>query len=133
MKTDKALHNVLRRKTDELPYDFENRVMRQILMEAERKGRMSYYKALTLVAFVSLVLIASLLYVLYTYFGFNLLDLFGGIQMPEVETLSVLTDQTRPVFAFSIYIGVLMLFLLGMDYYFRQRFRKSKKSSDNYK
>lgn len=127
MKTDKALRKVLLRKSDELPYGFENRLMPQIMMEVERKGRLSYYRALGLVAFVSLTLIAGLLYMLYTYFDFNCLDLFAGIQLPSMDSASILTDHTRPIFAFSIYIGCLMLFLLGMDYFFRHRFRKSKK------
>jgi len=127
MKTDKALIKTLKRKSDELPYGFENRVMRQIMLEVERKGRMSYYRALGLVSFVSLALIAAVLYVLNTYFNFNFLDLFAGIRMPSLDSASVLTNQTRPIFAFSIYIAVLMLFLLGIDYFFRQRFRKSRK------
>ena len=126
MKTDKALKKALNAKSSELPYGFEDRVMRQIMLEVERKSRLSYYRALGLVSFVSLALIAGVLFVLYTYFGFNFLNLFAGIQMPSMETTSVMTDQTRPIFAFSIYIGILMLFLLGMDYFFRQRFRKPK-------
>lgn len=128
MKTDKALQNALRRKANELPYGFENRVMRQIMLEVERKSRLSYYSALGLVSFVSLALIAGVLFVLNAYFDFNFLDLFASIRMPSIESASVLTDQTRPILAFSIYIAVLMLFLLGIDYFFRQRFRKSKKS-----
>ena len=126
MKTDKALKKALNAKSSELPYGFEDRVMRQIMLEVERKSRLSYYRALGLVSFVSLALIAGVLFVLYTYFGFNFLNLFAGIQMPSMETTSVITDQTRPIFAFSIYIGILMLFLLGIDYFFRQRFRKPK-------
>jgi len=126
MKTDKALKKALNAKSSELPYGFEDRVMRQIMLEVERKSRLSYYRALGLVSFVSLALIAGVLFVLYTYFGFNFLNLFAGIQMPSMETTSVMTDQTRPIFAFSIYIGILMLFLLGIDYFFRQRFRKPK-------
>jgi len=126
MKTDKALKKALNAKSSELPYGFEDRVMRQIMLEVERKSRLSYYRALGLVSFVSLALIAGVLFVLYTYFGFNFLNLFAGIQLPSMETTSIMTDQTRPIFAFSIYIGILMLFLLGMDYFFRQRFRKPK-------
>jgi len=128
MKTDKALQNALRRKANELSYGFENRVMRQIMLEVERKSRLSYYRALGLVSFVSLALIAGVLFVLNAYFDFNFLELFANIRMPSIESASVLTDQTRPILAFSIYIAVLMLFLLGIDYFFRQRFRKSKKS-----
>jgi len=127
MKTDKALQKALLRNKPELPYGFEDRVMRQIMLEVERKSRLSYYRALGLVSFISLALIAGVLYVLYTYFGFNFLDLFAGIQLSSMDSASVLTDHTRPIFAFSIYIGILMLFLLGMDHFFRQRFRKSKK------
>lgn len=128
MKTDKALQNALRRKANELPYGFENRVMRQIMLEVERKSRLSYYSALGLVSFVSLALIAGVLFVLNAYFNFNFLDLFASIRIPSIESASVLTYQTRPILAFSIYIAVLMLFLLGIDYFFRQRFRKSRKS-----
>jgi len=128
MKTDKALQNALRRKSNELPDGFEDRVMRQIMLEVERKGRISYYRALGLVSFVSLALIAGVLFVLYTYFGFNFLDLFAGIRMPCIESATVLTNHTRPILAFSIYIAVLMLFLLGIDYFFRQRFQRTKKS-----
>lgn len=128
MKTDNALKKVLLRRTDELPYGFDDRVMRQIMLEAERKGRASYYRALSLVALVSMVLIAGLLIVLNTYFGINVLDLLAGLRMPSMETIPVVNDQTRSLLAFSIYIGVLMLFLLGMDHLFRQRFghRKNK-------
>lgn len=128
MKTDKALHKALSRSRNELPFGFENRVMRQIMLEAERKGRLSYYRALALVAFVSLVLIAGLLYVLSTYFNINILNLFAGIQLPSMDSPTILSDQTRPIIAFSIYIGMLMLFLLGMDSFFRQWFRKNKNS-----
>lgn len=128
MKTDKALKNSLLRKSDELPYGFEDRVMRQIMLEVERQGRISYYRALGLVAFVSLALIAGLLYVLNAYFGFNFLDLFTNIRIPSLDSAPVFTNQTRPIFAFSIYIGILLLFLLGMDSFFRQRFRSNKKS-----
>lgn len=128
MKTDNALKKVLLRRTDELPYGFDDRVMRQIMLEAERKGRVSYYRALSLVAFVSMVLVAGLLYVLNAYFGINVLDLFAGLRMPTLESSPIVNDQTRSLFAFSIYIGVLMLFLLGMDHLFRRRFGQRKKN-----
>lgn len=127
MKTDNALKKVLLRRTDELPYGFDDRVMRQIMLEAERKGRASYYRALGLVALVSMVLVAGMLYVLNAYFGINVLDLFAGLRMPTLESSPIVNDQTRSLFAFSIYIGVLMLFLLGMDHLFRRRFGHRKK------
>jgi stalled ribosome alternative rescue factor ArfA len=128
MKTDNALKKALLRKTDELPYGFEDRVMRRVMLEVERKGRLSYYRALGLVSFVSLVLIAGVIFVLNTYFHINFLDLFASVQLPSVAPSSFLNDQTRPIIAFSIYIGILMLFLLGMDYLFRQRIRKTRKN-----
>jgi len=127
MKTDKALIKALKRNATELPYSFENRVMHQILFEAERKGRLSYYRSLGLVSFVSLVLIAGMLYMLHAYFNINFLDVFARFKFSNVEIATVLTDQTRPIFAFSIYIGLLMLFLLGMDHLFRRRFQRNKK------
>jgi len=103
-------------------------VMRRVMLEVERKGRLSYYRALGLVSFVSLVLIAGVIFVLNTYFHINFLDLFASVQLPSVAPSSFLNDQTRPIIAFSIYIGILMLFLLGMDYLFRQRIRKTRKN-----
>lgn len=129
MKTDKALQKSLLRNKPELPYGFEDRVMRQIMLEVERKSRLSYYRAMGLVSFVSLALIAGALYVLYTYFNFNFLDLFAGVKVSILEHPSMLvTNETSPILAFSIYIALLMLFLLGMDHFFRVRFRRTKKS-----
>jgi hypothetical protein len=128
MNTDKALQKVLRRKSDELPFGFDDKVMRQILLEAERKGRLTYYRSLGLVSFVSMALIVGTLYVLYTYFNFNFLDLFAGIHLSVMENpSSPVANELRPVVAFSVYIALLMLFLLGMDYFFRKRIGKTKK------
>lgn len=128
MKTDNALRKALLRTSDELPYGFDDRLMRRILLEADRKGRLSYYRALTLVALVSLVLIAGLLVVLNLYFNINLLDVLAGIRFPNMEPAFLLNDQTRPILAFSIYIAALMLVLLGLDFVFRKRMGKSRKS-----
>lgn len=127
MKTDKALQKVLLRNKPELPYGFEDRVIRQIMLEVEQKSRLSYYRALGLVSLVSLALIAGVLYVLYTYFNFNFLDLFAGVNVPVLELPSMLvTNETGPILAFSIYIALLMLFLLGMDHFCRVRFGRKK-------
>jgi O-antigen/teichoic acid export membrane protein len=128
MKTDKALQNVLLRNSNELPFGFENRVMRQILLEAERKNRLSYYSAISLVSFVSLAMVATVLYVLYLFFNFNILDLFANVTIPVLEhPTTLLTNQTRPILTFSIYIALLILFLLGLDHLLRAQFRKLKK------
>lgn len=126
MKTDKALRKALSKPTDELPFGFEDRLMRRILLESERQGKLSYYRALGLVAFVSLLLVAGLIYVLNAFFGINLLVVLAGLRLPAVEPTTFVNDQTRPILAFSLYIGGLMLFLLGMDFVFRRRFGKSK-------
>lgn len=128
MKTDNALRKVLLRTSDELPYGFDDRLMRRIYLEAERKGRLSYYRALSLVAFVSLVLIAGLLVVLNRYFNINIFEVLAGIHLPVFEPISLVNDQTRPIFAFSIYIAALMMVLLGMDYVFRKRIRQRRKN-----
>ncbi len=128
MKTDKALRKALLRNTNELPYGFESRVMRQIMLEAERKNRLSYYSSISLVSIVSLAMVAIVLYVLYLYFNFNILDLFAGVTIPVLEhPLTLLTNQNRPILTFSIFIALLMLFLLGIDHLFRVQFRKTKK------
>lgn len=126
MKTDKALRKALLKPTDELPFGFDTRLMRRIQLEAERQGHRSYYRSLGLVALVSLLLVAGLLYVLNAFFGINLLDVLAGIRMPMPVTQDhslLLNDQTRPILAFSLYIAGLLLLLLGMDYVFRKRFK----------
>jgi hypothetical protein len=117
MKTDKALRKILSRPSAELPYSFESRVMREIRKEAERKARYSYYRSLGLVAVVSLWLIGSSWFALRYFFHFEFPS-FPAVPLP---------DFSEPIFGFSVYIGFLVLLLLGLDHLFRQKMKRWRK------
>lgn len=117
MNQDKALRKALIRKTDELPYGFDKRVMDRILLEAKKKSRREYYFTLSLVCFMSLAMMGGALFALYYYFSFNILHLFSGIRIPL---------EYNPLYG-CMYIATLMLALLGLDHLFRQMVKKPRK------
>jgi len=111
MKKDNAIRKVLIRKTGDLPYGFDKRVMDKILLEAENKSHRNYYLSLGSVSFVSLIMIVGAFYSLNRYFSFNVLDFISSIHiMPE----------NSPLWTFCCFIAVIILILLGLDYKFRQ-------------
>jgi hypothetical protein len=130
MKTDKALRKVLSKPKDELPYGFEHRLLRRLLADAERRDKRSYYRSLALVAFVSLFLVVGLLYILTTYFGIVLRNPLSvnSLRIPAWN------DQVAPILDFSLFIAVLLLFLLLLDFIFRRtlgmRFRNGGKNGE---
>jgi hypothetical protein len=85
---------------------------------------------LALVAFVSLFLVVGLLYILTTYFGIDLLAplAVNPFAIPDWN------DQATPILDFSLFIAVLLLFLLLLDFVFRRtlgmRFRKGGKNGE---
>jgi len=115
MNKDNALRKVLIRKTGDLPFGFEKRVMDKIMLEAEKKSKRDYYLSLGLVSAVSLIILVGTFYLLNLFFSFNILELFSQINlMPE----------NSPLLVFSCYIGGLILILLGIDLKFHQIFNK---------
>lgn len=116
MNKDSALRKVMVRKTGDLPFGFEKRVMDKIMLEAEKKSKRDYYLSLGLVSAVSLIILVGTFYLLNLFFSFNILELFSQIHlMPE----------NSPLLVFSCYIGGLILILLGIDLKFHQIFNKS--------
>jgi polyferredoxin len=112
MDQDKALKKALTRKSGDLPYGFENRVMKQIMLEDKKQRQNSYYRSLALVAFVSLVMVAGTGYVLYMFTSFNLLSFLSEIRIPSVS---------GTMLGFYFYIATIVLILLGIDNIFRRR------------
>jgi uncharacterized Tic20 family protein len=115
MKEDNAIKKVLNRRAGDLPFGFENRVMDKIMLEVEKKSRRNYYLSISLVSFISVILIAGTFYLLNVYFSFNILDIFSKISF---------NIQDRPMFVFCFYIAALILILLGLDFKFRDMIRK---------
>lgn len=117
METTKNENNGLkqalqRRQTEQLPSNFSFRMMEQIHREAakqqKRRERTMFYSIVAAV----LVLIAFTVYVLIVPMGVSL----GGL-FPRVDW----QPSATPMFMFYLYIGVLVLALLGFDYWMRRK------------
>lgn len=115
MNKDKALYKVINRDCGELPFNFEQKVMQQVMMQASRKARRESILSMTLVAAVSSGMLAGLYFVLEHFYQFNIFSVFSKIQI---------SIHFNPLYTWYIFIAVLMLVLLVMDYTFRHAFRK---------
>ena len=122
MKQNNAIKKaLLSRRHEELPYGFENRIMRQVYVEAEKQKKRAFVLGIGLISFVSILMITAAIYILTNYFSFSL-----NIRLPEVSVSS----ETQSMFAFSCYIAFLVLVLLGLDGYFRSlRQKRHEKQS----
>jgi len=122
MGQNNAIKKALKaRRSVELPYGFENQIMRRVYVEAEKKRKRSFFIGISLISFVSVLMIAATIYLLKIYFAFKL-----QIRMPAVSV----TSESLNVFGFSCYIALLVLALLGLDSYFRKlRQKRQEKHS----
>lgn len=132
MKTDNALRKVLSKPQDELPYGFEQRLLRRLLADVERRSKNAYYRSLGLVAFVSLLLVAGLLLILSTFYSIDLLAVFATNPLQHLETKPVWNNRLNPILDLSLFVAALSLFLLVLDFVFRRtlgsRFRNGGKN-----
>jgi len=117
MNKDVALRKALSRRTDDLPEGFEQRVMDRVLLEAEKKSRREEVISLLVVSSVSLALLAGGFFVLKYFFSFNMLDLFSDVQFRM---------EYSPLLIHCVFIASIILILLGLDYKFRQIYRKAR-------
>lgn len=115
MNNDKALKKVLERRSGDLPYGFDKRLMDKIMIEAEKKSKKSYYLSILIVSLVSVTIFVTVFFLLNHFFGFNILELFSGIRFGEGD---------KTIYTFSIYISVIILLLLGIDFKIRERISK---------
>lgn len=122
MKQNNAIKKaLLSRRREELPYGFENRIMRQVYAEAEKQKKRAFVLGIGLISFVSILMITAAIYILTNYFSFSL-----NIRLPKVSVSS----ETQSMFVFSCYIAFLVLILLGLDGYFRSlRQKRHEKQS----
>ncbi len=116
MSQGKALKSALNnRRPTNLPYGFEQLMMRRILLEAERKKKRSFVWGLIVISFVSIGMIAATIYILTYYFSFSMY-----LTLPDIS----FSSQTQSWFVACGYIAVLMLALLALDGYFRNLWQK---------
>ena len=116
MSQGKALKSALNnRRPTNLPYGFEQLMMRRILLEAERKKKRSFVWGLIVISFVSIGMIAATIYILTCYLSFSMY-----LALPDIS----FSSQTQSWFVACGYIAVLMLALLALDGYFRNLWQK---------
>jgi membrane protease YdiL (CAAX protease family) len=116
MSLSKALKSALNnRRSTNLPYGFEQQMMRRILLEAEQKKKRSFAWGLIVISFVSIGMIAATIYILTFYFSFSL-----HLTLPNLS----ISSQTQSWFVSCGYIAILMLALLALDRYFRHVWQK---------
>ena len=118
MNQDNALKKILEaREKEDLPYDFESRLMKKIMLEAKKKKRRSTVFNLCLVSFVSLSMMVSTYLILKYY-------LWIDLSLPKNPFK--FSSGSASLFGFFFYIAFLVLILLGLDMYFRKLKQKSE-------
>lgn len=122
MKQDKALKRALQKRTTSgLPYGFENRIMRQVFVEVEKKKKRSFIWGISAISLVSAGMIASAIFILQYFYSFSI-----RLNIPPL----VITTESQKLLGFCCYIGLLVLALLGLDEYFRRlRQKRHEKQS----
>ncbi|MDR0791729.1 MAG: hypothetical protein LBE82_00355 [Chitinophagaceae bacterium] len=118
MQQDKIIKKALEEELNfSLSSGFNEQTMFRIYKEAERKKKQNFVLMLGCISAVSLGLIVLTIYLLKKYFSFNFSFRF---QMPAFH-LGALSQ-----YYFSIYIAVIVLFLLFLDYFFRSFWNNKK-------
>ncbi|KAA6317846.1 hypothetical protein EZS27_032065 [termite gut metagenome] len=120
----KNIHNSLKqalkkRTNKELSSNFTYRMMQQIRLEAEKQYRLKNVTGLFSLLTACLLLISLAVYVFVFYVKFNLSDYISDFKI----SLSF-----SPLINFYGYIGLLTLGLLGMDYWYRQKWKNRQKT-----
>lgn len=121
MEADKERGNAIKKALEQrngdasLPSNFNYMMMRRIRMEAEkrRRRRRLVVSCLFVLAVCALLLLGA--YTLKHYADFDLLSYFSGLAMKRADSGAV---------GFYVYIGSLVLLLLGLDYRIRHHKRK---------
>ncbi|KAA6349559.1 hypothetical protein EZS27_002984 [termite gut metagenome] len=119
-----SLKQALKKRTNkELSSNFTYRMMQQIRLEAEKQYRFKNVMGLFSLFTACLLLIGLAVYVFVFYVEFNLPDYISYFK----------TSLSSPhLINFYGYIGLLTLGLLGMDYWYRQKW-KNRQKTDKHK
>ncbi len=111
MKKDKALIKAIK-KAEVPPFsgDFNDRMMNIVYETAALRKKRSVVLTYSLITVVSFALIALAGYLLRQYLSFNFSTGFLS---------GFISPQSKTIFAFSAYIGTLVLILMFLDNFFR--------------
>ncbi|NDV65358.1 hypothetical protein [Bacteroides sp. 224] len=117
MDTPKKMNNPLKEALGRnvgagLPSNFNYRMLAQIRMEAEkRRKRRAFVVLLSLIAACA-ALVSMAVYTISTYLDFNLKEYLPSLDLGKANL---------ELAGFYGYIGMLVLLLLGIDYWVRKR------------
>ena len=112
MEKDNALKKVLANDKPHLPYGFDNRVMRQVWIAAEKKRKRAYFLGLAITSFVSIILAIGGYVVVQYYYPFS------------IHISMKLTTSSISMLKYSVSTAIIVLFLLMMDFYLRRMVQK---------
>ena len=117
MEKDNALRKVLQQPVkSQLPFGFENRVMKQVFMEAERKRRRRYLSGIALATLISLLLAGSVIFMFYYYFDIRI----------SLKWMKSLPQESHRMYFFFTYISSLVLLLLLVEGILRKARRRQE-------
>jgi hypothetical protein len=118
MDQDKALKKILNTgKRGDLPYGFEDRLMKGILLEAKKQRKRAQIRILGLISSVSLVMVVGTILLIHRYLAVK-------ITMPAPDVR--FSPEAGGMFGFFFYIAFLVLVLLVLDTYFRNLRQKPR-------
>lgn len=101
-----------RRQTERLSSNFSYRMMERVHQEAEKQTKRKTRIGWAALLISALALVGLGVYVLTFYLEFNFADV-----MPQMNV-----RQDSSLFAFYVYIALLALVLLGLDYWLRKKY-----------
>lgn len=101
-----------RRQTERLSSNFSYRMMERVHQEAEKQTKRKTRIGWAALLISALALVGLGVYVLTFYLEFNFADV-----MPQMNVW-----QDSSLFAFYVYIALLALVLLGLDYWLRKKY-----------
>lgn len=103
---------LVQRQTVGLPSNFSFRMMKQIRVEAQKIEKRKKRIAVLFLGITIVTLIALVVYCLFFYLDFRIIDLF-----PRWNLL----ESSFSLLGFYSYIALLALGLLGIDYWIRKK------------
>ena len=101
-----------RRQTERLSSNFSYRMMERVHQEAEKQTKRKTRVGWAALLISALALVGLGVYVLTFYLEFNFVDV-----MPQMNV-----RQDSSLFGFYVYIALLALVLLGLDYWLRKKY-----------
>ena len=93
MEQNKVLKKAIRiRRSESLPYGFEEKVMHRVFKVADRKKNRSFVLGLSLISLVSAVMISLAVFILSYYYSFR-----PNITLPPIPN----SPETKTLYGFS--------------------------------